>query len=236
MALDVYVGSLTRYYARDWEGTAERVTRDRGGDRETSRSSAASDRLKEAERLRPRVLAWRDALNKSLGANAPLPFDWNESLDAPYFARRPGWDGFGSLVLWAAYTEHPALRRPPTLPELWDDDLALLRSNAEGFRSRYSHLVRKVELWLPAAFPFTFEAEDVDGRRISIGSADTLSRQLADLNGATWKVDGEESISWSRRPPLNDAPLEIRARYGFAIISALARQAIEHRLPMKLDT
>src|ERR1700761_4883732 len=143
MALDVYVGSLTRYYAGDWENTAERVTR---GDREPSRTSAAPDRLKEADRLRPRVLAWRNALNEASGANG-LAFDWNESLDAPPFAGRPGWDGFGSLVLWAAYTEYPALRRPPTLPELWDDDAALMRSNAEGFRSRYSHLLRKVDLW-----------------------------------------------------------------------------------------
>jgi len=236
MALDVYVGSLTRYYARDWEGTAERATRDRGGDRETNRSSAASDRLKEAERLRPRVLAWRTALHGSLGADAPVPFEWSESLDGPHFTGRPGWASFGSLVLWAAYIEHPSLRRPPTLPELWDDDPALMRSNAEGFRSRFAHLVRKVELWLPVSFPFTFEANDVDGRRIVIGSADTLSRQLADLNNATWKVDSNEIVSWSRRPPLDDAPLEIRARYGFAILSALARRAVEHRLPMKLDT
>jgi hypothetical protein len=230
MALDVYVGSLSRYYAGDWEGTAERVTGER-----TSRS-ATQDRLSEAERLRPRVLAWRTALSQSLGDNAPAAFDWHESLDTPHFAGRPGWDGFGSLVLWAAYTEHPALRRPPTLPELWDDDAALIRSNAEGFRSRYSHLVRKIELWLPAAFPFTFEAEDMHGRRVIIGSAETLSRQLADLNNATWKVDGDEIAAWGRRPPLTDAPLEIRARYGFGILSALARQAVEHRLPMKLDT
>ncbi|HTR83495.1 MAG TPA: hypothetical protein VMI56_03380 [Reyranella sp.] len=198
--------------------------------------SGAQDRLKEAERLRPRVLAWRDALNQSLGANAPAAFDWNESLDTPHFAGRPGWDGFGSLVLWAAYTEHPALRRPPTLPEQWDYDAALMRSNAEGFRSRYSHLVRKVELWLPAAFPFTFEAEDIDGRRVVVGSAETLQRQLADLNNATWKVDDDEVAAWSRRAPLTDAPLEILARYAFSILSALARAAVDHRLPMKLDT
>ena len=76
----------------------------------------------------------------------------------------PGWDGFGSLVLWAAYAEHPALRRPASLPEEWDNDPALMRSNAAGFRSRYSHLVRNVELWLPSPFEFTFEGEDIDGQ------------------------------------------------------------------------
>jgi hypothetical protein len=54
-----------------------------------------------------------------------------------------------------------------------------LRCNAQG--SRYSHLVRNVELWLPSPFDFTFEGQDVDGRRIVVGSALTLARQLAEL-------------------------------------------------------
>jgi len=89
-------------------------------------------------------------------------------------------------VLWAAYAEHPALRRPDSLPEEWEDNRALLRCNAQG--SRYSHLVRNVELWLPCPFDFTFEGQDVNGRRIVVGSALTLARQLAELNGATWKA------------------------------------------------
>ena len=110
----------------------------------------------------------------SLGSKIALPLDWDEALEAPYFTGRPGWDGFGSLVLWAAYAEHPALRRPATLPEEWDNDPALMRSNVAGFRSRYSHLVRNVELWLPSPFEFTFEGEDIDGRRVVVGSTTTL--------------------------------------------------------------
>ncbi len=239
MALDVYVGSLTRYYAGDWESAAERVARARlkGRERASPRPrERASRALRDSARLRPRILAWRDALGQSLGANVAGPLDWDESDEAPYFSAQPGWDGFGSLVLWAAYAEHKKLRRPTVLPEEWDDDPALLRCNADGFRSRFSHLVRNVELWLPSAFPFTFEGDDVDGRRIVIGSAKTLSRQLADLNAATWKVDDEaEAASWGRRPPLPDAALEWKARYAFAVLTGLARHAVEHQLPMKLD-
>ena len=103
------------------------------------------------------MLAWRSTLSESLGSKITRPLDWDENLDAPYFTGRPGWDGFGSLVLWAAYAEHPALRQPATLPEEWDNYPALMRSNVAGFRSRYSHLVRNVELWLPSPFEFTFE-------------------------------------------------------------------------------
>ena len=182
-----------------------------------------------------RSLAWRSALSDSLGSKIALPLDWDEALEAPYFTGRPGWDGFGSLVLWAAYAEHPALRRPATLPEEWDNDPALMRSNVAGFRSRYSHLVRNVELWLPSPFEFTFEGEDIDGRRVVVGSTTTLRRQLDDLNAATWKADANTVAGWGREPLAAEAPLELCARYAFAVLLDLARRAVEHKLPMKLD-
>jgi len=232
MALDVYVGPLTRYYTGDWENVAERSARERG--RPIARPGG-TDRAKESDLVRPRVLDWRAALGRSLGDRVSEPLAWDEAADTLYFTGRPGWDGFGSLVLWAAYAEHPALRRPLALPEEWDDDPALIRSNAESFRSRYSHLVRNVELWLPCDLGFTFEGEDVDGRRIVVGSVQMLSSQLGDLNTATWKARGDETGAWGRGPPQANAPLELQARYAFAVMSDLARRAVEHRLPMKLD-
>ena len=110
-----------------------------------------------------------------------------------------------------------------------------MRSNAEGFRSRYSHLVRNVELWLPCAFEFTFEGEDARGRRVVMGSATMLRRQLSDLNSATWKATASVVDRWGRSPPSPDASLEQRARYAFAVLSELVEQAVEHGLPMKLD-
>lgn len=216
MALDVYVGSLTRYYA---------------GDRAARRPADPSiDR----DRIHKAVLAWRETLAGSLAPRLGELPAWDESMTAPWFTGQPGWDGFGSLVLWAAYAEQPGLRQPARLPEEWDNDAALVRSNAQGFRSRYSHLVRNVELWLPVAFDFTFEGEDVDGRRIIMGSATTLSRQLSELNAATWKMDAGERMALSRRRPAGNS-LEACARHAMAVMSGLVRQAVEHRLPMKLD-
>ncbi|WIM12311.1 hypothetical protein [Enhydrobacter sp.] len=232
MGLDVYVGSLTRYYAGDWENVADKAARERG---EPAGRRPFSDGPRDAVGIRPRILEWRRALASSLGDRISDPLEWDESEMAPYFTARPGWDGFGSLVLWAAYAEHPSLRAPPALPEAWDDDPALLRCNAEGFRSRFSHLVRNVELWLPNTFRFTFEGDDVDGRRIVVGSVRMLLAQLADLNAATWGVDDDALAQWSRQAPAPGASLEVRARYACAVMTALVRQAVDRDLPMKLD-
>lgn len=237
MALDVYVGSLTRYYAGDWENVAERAVRARGVQAGPRRRHprGATARARESGPIQSAVLSWREALAASLGDSLPAPLDWDETPDAAYFTGRPDWDGFGALVLWAAYAEHPALRRPITLPEEWDEDPALVQCNAAGFRSRYSHLVRNVELWLPSPFEFTFEGEDVDRRRIVVGSAATLVRQLTDLNDATWKAADVEIADWEAEPAPDEAPLEPRARHAYAVLAGLARQAAGHRLPMKLD-
>jgi len=233
MALDVYVGSLTRYYSGDWENVAEKVARERGVQYRVPK--APRDRLTDAERIRPVVLAWRRKLGEALAGRVDAALDWDESAQAPYFTDRPGWDGFGSLVLWAAYSEHPALRRPLQLPEEWDDDAALVRSNADSFKSRYSHLVRNIELWLPCGFDVSFEAEDAAGRKTVIGSVTTLRRQLADLNQATWKADAGDVAAWRGKASDDSFDLEARARFAFSIMSALVERAADARLPMKLD-
>lgn len=236
MALDVYVGSLTRYYVGDWKSIAdkkEKRTRAQPRTR-TAAAAAGGARDKDSERIRKAVLEWRERMTRALRQHLTEPLDWAETPTAPWFTGRPGWDGFGSLVLWAAYAEQPSLRRPATLPEEWDDDPALLRSNADGFQSRYSHLVRNIELWLPSAFDFTFEGEDVDGRRIIVGSSIALDRQLGDLNAATWKMDAGEMTALAKNWPAGNG-LENCARHALAVMSGLVRYAVEHRLPMKLD-
>ena len=234
MALDVYVGSVIRYYAGDWESIADKKEKRTRSKARTKATRARSDPGKESERIRKAVLGWRDGMKRALRQHLAEPLDWAETTEAPWFTGRPGWNGFGSLVLWAAYAEQPGLRRPAALPEEWDDDPALVRSNADGFRSRYSHLVRNVELWLPCAFDFTFEGENVDGRRIIVGSSTTLGRQLGELNAATWKMDAGELVALAKDQPAGSA-LETCARHALAVMSGLARHAVKHRLPMKLD-
>ena len=69
-----------------------------------------------------------------------------------------------------------------------------------------------------------------------MGSTEMLQRQLGELNGATWKARPDEVAAWTRRPPVSqEGTLELLARYAFAVMSDLARKAVEHRLPMKID-
>jgi hypothetical protein len=235
MALDVYVGSLTRYYIGDWENVAEKAAREREMQHGAARRGDAGDTENDPRRVKSSVLAWQRNLDTALAEKITTPLAWSEAEDEAYFAGHLGWNAFGSLVLWAAYAEHPALHRPHELAEEWDDDPALVRSNADGFTSRFSHLVRNVELWLPSPFAFTFEAEDIGGRKVVIGSVSTLRHQLAELNTSTWQASEDLVVSWGKRAPGKDDGLDVRAQHAFGILFDLAKVAAEHRLPMKLD-
>ncbi|MCA0301735.1 MAG: hypothetical protein LCH95_04960 [Proteobacteria bacterium] len=212
MSLDIHVGPLSRPPEGQWGSTGTATVAER----------------------RAAVLAWRDALSRRLADRLPVPLDWDETDHAPSFSGRPGWHGLAALVLWAAYAEHPAVRPPVRLPEELDSDPILQRTKADGFRSRYAHLVRNVELWLPQSFDFVVEGDDVDGRRVVMGSAVVLRRQLEDLNGATWKARPRSIAGWAGRELPGTASVEENARYAFAVLLDLADRAVEHRLPMKV--
>src|SRR5258708_1590693 len=51
------------------------------------------------------VLRWQSRLCGALGGAQA----WAERADLPYWTDKPGWDGFGGMVLLAAYDERPDL-------------------------------------------------------------------------------------------------------------------------------
>jgi hypothetical protein len=244
MGLDVYVGSLTRYLARDWKTVIEQLA-ERGELPEVQivRPQGGDVAVTDPEQIRPVVLAWRQGLSAGLGAHLSAPLDWDESDATPYFTDKPAWDCYGALLLWAAYAEHPELPRPAQNPLSgeggsrggWHADPAFRASTTRGFPTRFGQLLDDVEIWLPAPFDFTFEAEWITGRTCRFGSCTALLVQLDDLNAATWRAGADDVERWRREGAERGAPLEVGARFAWALLRNLAGEAATHRLPMLLD-
>jgi hypothetical protein len=234
MGLDIYVGSLTRYYAGDWETVAEKAAKEQGSE-VIVRREESPDAITDPDEIRSAVLSWRGQVSEHLGANIESPLDWEEAANAPYFTDNPAWDSYSSLLLWAAYSENPELPRPHECIEEWDADAAFQKSTARGFKTAFPQLLRDVQLWLPQRFKFTFSVEDLSGQEIICGSAIELSEQLKELNRRTWNATDAVISEWRQNGAGDKAPLEIGARYAFAVMSELSQQAIAHRLVLKLD-
>ena len=94
MGLDVYVGSLTRYYVAGPADVVERIAR--------HQDLPATDGLEAEEVIRAAVVSWRQGLSRWLGDRLAGPLDWDASGPAPCFTDKPGWDGYGGTLLLAA--------------------------------------------------------------------------------------------------------------------------------------
>jgi hypothetical protein len=234
LGLDVYVGTLTRYYAHDWESVVQRAAREMGLALQID-CADASETPAEPTEIEPLILAWRDGLNASLAAHVPSPVVWREGMAPPYFTDKPAWDCYSALLVWAAHEEHAGLPLPTIAPEDWTTDLAVRRSQAEGFTSRYGQLLYGPELWLPCDFAFTFRAPDPTETEVVLGSTRALARQLDELNNRTWNASADSLSKWRLDGADHGAPLERSARFGFAVFDALVRAANDEQLPLKLD-
>lgn len=233
MACDIYVGPLTLYYAGEWENAGQRYARMRGASYSFIRPDG-EEPAADPDEVREAVVTWRDALAEVLQVRIPGPLTWDET-GTLYASERPNWDGFSSLVLWAAYAEHPDLERPAVEVEHYREDPAYLRCTAEGGITKYSHIVRDLEFWLPWPFDGTLMASDPNGNVVGIGSSITLARQLGELNQATWRADEATLEQWRSDVPARGSSFETLARFGFATVFDLAVGAAKMRLPMKLD-
>jgi hypothetical protein len=234
MGLDVYVGSLTGYYAGGSAAAVERLAWQQRVPYMVIRGDGRSAGHSEHDVVRAAVLAWRDELRRGLGDRLlEPPLDWDESPQAPSFTGRPGWDGYGAVLLLAAHDEHPELEAPATVSADWPDDVAYQTAVAAGAGSRYDQLLLP-DLWLPCRFGFTFRTRDAAGQAVEVGSSAALLAQLGTLRARTGLAVPEGGAE-VERPPGPKPPLPEAARHGLATLLRLAACSVEHRLPMRLD-
>jgi hypothetical protein len=219
VGLDVYVGSLTRYYVEGPLDVVERIARHQG--------LPSGDGQAPEEVLRAAVVRWREGLSRWLGDRLEVPLDWDESAPAPCFTDKPGWDGYGGTLLLAAHDEHPELPPPPEVSADWPDDLAYQAASALGAGSRYQQLLTP-ELWLPCRFQFTVRTQDVTGEEVELGSSVALLEQLERL-AARYRLDGQPADGGDPRS------LSAAAGTGLSVLLRLAARSVSHRVPMMLD-
>lgn len=244
MGLDVYVGPLVRYFLRHWENDVAQALAEHGipedlrnefGENLTFVESKTAQRsldVSTVEEAIEKIQEWRSGLSTSLGLERPL--EWPESDELPYYTRKPCWDGYEGLLLWAAY-EDAGQTPPQDLPESVDEDPALRRSRANLRDSRYPHLLAETEIWLPGDYAMAFRAQDPTGEQMDFGFATALFGEMIDLNERTWQADLDTIAEWYNNSVEYGSPLEACARFGFAVFYHLSRTAYTQGFPMVLD-
>jgi hypothetical protein len=237
MGLDVYVGSLSRYYTGKWETIIQQYGRESGVNVQVVRTAEPErgflGRL--IDRIRPKPDVGRDVARwqAELSRRAGVAVTWDDDPRREYFTDKPAWDCYGALLLWAAYEERGATKYPETA-EKWDEN-PIFASLAGKADSKYCQLLANTEIWVPAEIHLPIAASTLAGDTAVVGSVGDLADQLRALNEASWKADEATISQWRQEGADYGAPLEQSARFGFAVFSQLAALAVQHRLPMKLD-
>ena len=122
MGLDIYAGTLTRYYSHNWKTVVLQWAEENGYT--FNRITPDGEPADNEEELSPaEVLAavenWRDQILSAISQPGQPPYaPWIEDNEKPYYTDKPDWDAFGAMLLVAAcHTyEEPV---PPTVEKDW---------------------------------------------------------------------------------------------------------------------
>jgi hypothetical protein len=234
VALDVYVGSLVRYYTDDWENVAQRQAREQGM-KYTRITPGGPQRAPTRTQVAPAIDAWCQALNRGLGANLHAPLSWSEAPDTPYFTDRPGYPGYSGLMLWAVYADKPHLPVPEVLPEGgWYEDPVFVAALERESGTRFRQIIQPA-YWLPGNFSFCFQGPSPVGEESFIGSSTALVEQLELLNRSTFSATSEQLASYLQEQIEARNEVEHAAKFTLAVFLDLATKAVAHRLPMLIS-
>jgi hypothetical protein len=231
MALDVYVGPLSRYLAGDWQTIVddEEIGEDSNLESPTLSSRIAGSIQKFASgRQCSRI---RADISREL-KKAGLPPDlWPDEPSHPYQSDRLGWEGLSGIIGGYTYALSPHLPMPTEVPDI-SDLLAdpALANLPEG--TGPNHLLS--EMWIPGDFDASISLRFSAARTINVSSLGALSRELAAVGQAL----GFAPDSWRGAvvdQPDDESTLEEAAHYGFVLLSRLTTFGIQSHVPMLLD-
>ncbi len=232
MALDVYAGSLTRFYTLDWENAAQTSSDGHVYRQGSPEAPVDKSSIPPAGEVEPAVIAWRDAVSQGLATNISSPLDWEEGVHLPYATDRPGQEGYAGLMLWAAYANHPDKEVPKSLPTAGCQDDPVLSKAMERESKTPVRAVLQPQMWFPCEFPFIFQVPAPSQEPTWIGSSLELKRQLDKLNEITFKATQEDMERWLAGDIKADSEVEHAAKFTFASLLRLASFSIENRVPM----
>jgi hypothetical protein len=230
VAFDIYAGTFTRFFTRDWENVIQRQARLDGAKYHIV-YAGGDEGPPPAESVREDVGAWKAGINAALAQHDLGPLDWSEDDALPYFTDRSSWDGYFSLQHWAAHLEHPQLSVPYFLPEDPTKGPALAATLANDEKLHFRSILQG-GVWLPGDFDYLFSFPSLTEEQVMIGSTGRLLQELRELQS--------KPLPWGKKPLLSfgkkqAVPLQEIAEWSLPIFERVVAQGHAAKLPFMLS-
>lgn len=257
MGLDIYAGTLTRYYAYNWKTAVQQWAEANGYafQKITPDGQPADEDDLDFSAVQQIVESWRDQILAAITQSEQQPYTpWQENNVKPYYTDKPDWDAFGAMLLVAAcHTYKEPV--PSTIEKGWDymghPCIARLAADPERIWSMF----RGATLWIPVADSFMFQAPLPNDNTAMIGTLGALRKDLERLNEIAWKADEKTILNWCQTEgypadviagpngQFNKADMqehtqydtESLAKFAFSIFWQAMRFAEEQQVPILLD-
>jgi hypothetical protein len=228
MNVELFVGTMTRYYSEQWQNAATRQ-----GRRSPFGGKDSQHAVTDPVELQGIIADWLDQATGKLRDHLKEPLSWQEGMLAPYHVGELGVPGYGGLILLAAYTNNAHLPRPLASMKTWDKDPAVEASLNATKKDPLWEIVN-CGIWFPNQFSFGIGMKDPSGTPLKAGSIELLWRGLEYLNEVNWGAGADDIAGWRARGLGETDSFETQAQFGFAVFHDMCRLSRENRLPMKL--
>lgn len=202
------------------------------GDGVRAAALAAGESPPDDDALRASVVAWRDWISEGLELEGLLlrPLAWDETTP-PDPDHELALTALQALKLFLAHGGSASC--PPELPAAPERDLAWVALAESDFADTPYDQILVPELWLPAAFDFTFACPLPDGHEVQAGSVDALLAQCAALRERLFAATPIDAAMWAETAPAGRG-VRALARHAAGRIERAASSAAASRVPMLL--
>lgn len=195
MGLDIYAGTLTRYYTHNWKTVTQQFAEANGMQFQTIRVQPDAEEELSAGEIKEAVTQWRDAIIDGLGLDSkPL---WKEDYDVtPYYTDKPDWDALNALLLYIA-AKYSNQEVPDTFEKGTDIYLHPIVKNFLNTKDFQLTLFDGNGWWLPIEKNIMFNYVLPNAEESPLTTSSLLLAELERYNQFEWNADRDTILSWS---------------------------------------
>lgn len=255
MGLDIYAGTLTRYYAQNWKSATQQWAEENGYAFSRITAGGENDDVASAEEIRRAMESWRDNILTAItpeGKSSYTP--WPENNEAPYYTDKPDWDAYGALLLCIACRSYGE-PLPPEVKKDWDFQRHPVIERMASDPDKHWSLFAWATWWLPIEEGFWFNGALPTDDQAVIATTGGLKAELDKANELCWQATEETVLGWKdsegypvdvevpakgfwRRKKIKEHiqyHTESLAKYAFSILWRAVKFSQENSVPILLD-
>ncbi|MBQ8596516.1 MAG: hypothetical protein IJ409_01880 [Lachnospiraceae bacterium] len=197
MGLDIYAGTFTRYYARNWKTKTQQFCEEHGIEYSLTTAYEVPEDLDSlTQQIEEDVNAWMQQLVSVLSdSGIEKAAVWPENNIKDYYTDKPDWDALGALLLIAS------------AKALKEDFPAESPKGMDYFRHEFVEkasekvftgwaLFAGVFHYIPIEDSFYFQYPLLNGVAASIGTVAGLKQELQAINKLCWNAPEETVWEW----------------------------------------